>query len=86
MTRVARLCKSLSNVVGVRCPLEILEVARNASIARQVVVIVDVAVGACAWGNGMHARQREVDTVMVECGRRPPGGRMACIAGRRKIG
>jgi len=85
VTHVARLRKSLSNVVGIRCPLEILEVARNARIGRQVVVVVDVAVGTGAWGDSVHARQREVDTVMVECCRRPPDGRMACIAGRRKI-
>ena len=46
VTGFARLRESAGNVVGIRSPLEILEVARHARSAVQGVVAVDVTIGA----------------------------------------
>ena len=80
VANVASLRESTRHVVGIRGSLEILEMARNASDAGQIVVIVRVAIGASARRNCMSTRQREVDTGVVESCRRPTCGGMAGIA------
>ena len=56
--------------------------ATDAGRARQVVVIVDVAIGALTRRNGMCSREGEVHHRVVERCRRPGNGRVALGAGR----
>ncbi len=84
VARTASLRKSAGNVVGIRGSLEILEVARNAGVGGQVVVVVDVAVGASPRRDSMRTRQREVDGVVIEGGPRPACSGMAGVAGLRE--
>jgi len=81
---VASLRESAGNVVRIRGSLEILEVARYASVGGQVVVVIGVAVGASPRRHGMRAGERKVDAVVVEGGRRPACGGMAGDAGLRE--
>jgi len=82
---VAGLRESAGYVIGVRRVLEILQVARNACCAAQVVIIVDVAVGALAGRNGMRPRQREVHHGVVKRRGRPGDCRMTLRAVRREV-
>ena len=84
VARTASLRESTGNVVGIGGSLEILEVARHASVGGQVVVVVDVAVGAGARRDSMRARQREVDGVVIEDRPRPTCSGMAGLAGTRE--
>src|SRR5580700_9080251 len=45
VTRIAGLRESAGNVVGIRGPLEILQMARHAGGGGQAVIVVDVAIG-----------------------------------------
>ena len=56
------------------------------SRAVQVVVVVDVAVGARARGNSVDARQREASLRVIELSIRPLHGVMALFAGGREAG
>jgi len=47
------------NVVGIRRPLKIFQMARDAGGVRNVVVVVDVAVRTLPRRHRVHARQRE---------------------------
>ena len=85
MASITGLCESAGDVVGVRGTLEILEVAGNAGVGGQVVIVVDVAIGTGARRHGMHAGEREVDAGVIEDCRRPARSRMAGLAGRREI-
>ena len=80
MADVAGLSEAASHVIGIRGSLEILEMARNASAAGQIVVIVRMAIGASARRNCMSTRQREVDAGVVESCRRPTRGGVAGLA------
>ena len=71
MTLLAGLRESALYVVGVRCCLEIFQMARDACRDRDVVVVVDMAIGALAWWHGMGSGQREAGFRMIE-GRRLP--------------
>ena len=84
VARTASLRKSTGNVVGICGSLEILEVARHASVGGQAVVVVYVAVSASPRRDSMRASQWEVDAVVVESGRRPACGGMAGVAGLRE--
>ena len=66
--------------------IEIVLVARNASRVRDVVVVVDVAVGAGSWRNRMRARQRESGLRVIEFAVRPLDGVMAVLASGREAG
>ena len=68
MARFASLRKSASHVVGVRGVLEILQVARNASRSGEVVVVIDVAIGACPRRNRVRSGQCEVHQRVIEGG------------------
>ena len=83
VARVAGLRESLRSVVGIRGALEILKVARNAGIRRQIVVVIDVAIRASAWWHGVHAGQREVDAGVIESCRRPA---CSCVTGIARRG
>jgi len=59
-------------------------VARNASRVGDVVVVIDVAVGAGPRWNRMRARQRETGLRVIELAIGPLNGVMAVLASRRK--
>ena len=67
-------------VVRVRSALEIFEVTVYASRAGQVVVIVDVAIGALARRHRMSTAQRESHRIVIELGIHPVIAGMAGIA------
>ena len=72
-------------VVRVRRSLKILQVARYAGGARQVVIVVDVAIRACSRRNGMRSRQREASSVVIESRVQPRRCVVALLAGLRKV-
>ena len=71
VTRGARLREVRRRVIRIRRTLVILQVTGDASRAVQVVVIVDVAIGALPRRHGVHSRQREGSQRMVKGGIRP---------------
>ena len=76
LCRVSRVSRIL--VVGL--------VARDAKVAVQVVVIVDVAIGACPRWNGMRPGQREASLRVIELAIGPLNGVMAKLARGREAG
>ena len=71
-------------VVGIGRALEIFQVARNASRNRNVVVPVDVALG--AWRGHVRAGQREPGFGMIETRIRPRRSVVADSTGRGNAG
>jgi len=71
-------------VVGIRRALEILQVAGDAGVAGQVVIVVNVTVGAGAGWDGMQSGERKSGRVVVELRIRPVAGAMALLAGLRE--
>jgi len=61
-------------------------VTRNAGRVRDVVVVIDVAVGARPWRNRMGTGQRKSSLRVIELGIRPLDGVVALLAGRREAG
>ena len=86
MTGIAGLRESPADVVRIRGALKVFQVARHASCACQVVVVVDVAIGTRAWRNRMCTRKHEVDHRVIKRCRRPGNYGMALRAVRRKVG
>ena len=85
VAHLASLCESARHVVWIRRTLEILQVARHAGCARQVVIVVHVAIGTLPWRNRMRSRKGEVDQRVVErCGL-PRRRRVALSAIRREV-
>jgi len=82
---LAGLREVRSNVIRIGRALEVVQVAGHASCAGQVVVIVDVAVGAGTWRHGVQAREREPRAVVVELRVRPVAGIVALLAGLREV-
>lgn len=68
MALIATLREIRCNVIRVRRALVILEMTRDASGAGQVVVVIDVAIGALPRWNSMHSCQRKSRRVVVERG------------------
>src|SRR5690348_2468787 len=62
----------------------ILLVTRNAGSLVQVVIVVDVAIAALAWWNGVRSGQREPGLVVIELRRRPARCVMADFTGLRE--
>ena len=58
-------------MVGICGSLEIGKVTGNAGVGRQIVIVVDVAIGAGTRRHRMHAGQRKVYCGVVERHRRP---------------
>jgi len=63
---VAGLREVRRNVIRVGRSLEVFQVAGNAGRAGQVVIIVDMAIRALPWWNGVHAGEGERRRVVVE--------------------
>lgn len=59
MALLAGLREVSGNVIGIRCALEIFQVARHARRAAEIVVIVDVTVRALARGHGVSSAERK---------------------------
>ena len=82
---LASLREAASHMAWVRGVLEILQVTRNASCVRQVVVVVDMAVGALARRHRMPSRQREAGSAVVKRRTGPGAGGVALRTSLRKI-
>ncbi len=67
-------------VIWIRGPLKILEVAANAGGAAQVVIIVDVAVEALPRRHGVSTAQGESNRIVIELGIEPVVCGMAGLA------
>jgi len=63
---VAALGEVRRHVIGIRRPLIVLQVARDTRRAREVVVVVEVAIAALPRRHGMHARQRKVGRIVIK--------------------
>ena len=83
---LAVLRKSSRDVIRIRSPLEIFQMARSASRAGQVVVVVDMAVEANAGRIGVRIRERETHACMIEFRIQPGIRSVASFASRRKAG
>jgi len=60
-------------------------VARDTGRRRQVVIIVDVAIGASARRHGVGAAQRETGSVVIKGCVQPGAGAVTLIAGLREV-
>ena len=85
MALVTSLGKTCRHVVGVCSSLIVLEVARDASRARQVVVVVQVAVGAQPRRHLVPSRQGKPDGSVIEVRAQPGIGGVTVLTGGRKL-
>jgi len=83
---IASLRKICRQVVGIGRSLIVLQVAAYTSCTRQVVVVVDVAVGALPRRYGVASAQRKSNRRVVEARVKPRIGAMASRAIRREGG
>ena len=79
---VAGLRKPLLRVIRIVRVLVILQVARDASLYGQVVIVVDVALR--AGHRGVRPGQRKPDRIVIESSRNPRGRGVALLTGLRK--
>ena len=63
---IACLRESGGNVIGVCSPLIVLQMTRDTGGARQIVVIVDMAIGALPRRHGVQSGERESGAVVIE--------------------
>ena len=77
---IARLGESSRDVIRIGRVLEVLEMARNAGRAGQIVVPIDVAVRTLPRRHRVHAGQREVHRAVIKGRRRPSARGMALRA------
>ena len=66
MALIARLGEIRGGVIRIGRPLIVLQMTGHAGRARQVVVIVDVAIDALTRWHRVHAGERETGTVVIE--------------------
>ena len=66
MAGIASLREIRGDVVGIRCALEVFQVATHAGCAVQTVVIVDVAISTSARWNSVQPRERESSAGVIE--------------------
>ena len=71
-------------MVRIGRPLIVLQVTAYARVRRQVVVVVDVTVGALARRNCVQSGERKVREAMVERCIRPRSDVVALLTGLRK--
>lgn len=81
MALLARLREVGSDVIRIRGSLIILQVATHTGGAAEVVVVIDVAVGADAGRNGMAAAKRKSNRAVIESGVQPRIRAVAGVAG-----
>jgi len=86
VTGVASLWEIRSDVIGIRCSLEILQVTAHTGGSIQSVVVIDVAVGADAWRNGVQSGQGKAGGRVIKRGVGPQHGIVALLAGRWEAG
>ena len=86
VTLLAGLRKIRRDVVRIGRSLIVLQVAADASVRRQVVVVIDMAVGTLPRRHRVHSRQREIRAVVIKRGVRPRGGVVALLATLREVG
>ena len=85
VARFAGLREPALHVIRIRRVVEILQMARHAGRARQVVVVVGVAIRTLPRRNCMRPGQSEVHHRMIEFRRRPRYRGMALRAVRWKV-
>ena len=73
----AGLRKTCGDVIRIGGALIILQVATDTGCAGQIEVVVDVAVGTLARGNGVPAGKRETCRAVIEVRAQPGIGRVA---------
>jgi len=73
--------KGARHVIRIRGALKVFLMARNASRARQVEAVVQVAVGAGPGRNRVPAGQRESHRIVIKLGIQPVVGDVALFAG-----
>jgi len=86
VTEFTSLGKTPRHVVGILRSLVIRRVAGYAGRIGQVVVVLLVAIRAHARGHGMHPRQGEAGSAVIELGIRPRRCVMTLFAGGRETG
>ena len=74
-----------ADVIGIRRSLEVLQVARNAGVRGQIVIVVDVAIGASTRRHRVQPSEREASAVVIKRGVEPSAGAVALVAGLREI-
>ena len=81
---VASLREIRADVVGISRSLVVLQVTRNAGVGGQIVIVVDVAIGASARRDCVQARQDKAGRGVIKLGVGPLHGIVALLAGRRE--
>ena len=82
---IAALRKVRRYVIGIGCSLIVRQVARHAGRAGEVVIVIEVAIGALPRRHCMHARERKSSAVMVEGGIQPRSRVVALVAALREV-
>ena len=85
VTLIAGLREAGGHVIGIRGSLVILQVTGNAGRAREVVVVVDVAIRTLTRRYGMATRQRESHGIVIEVGCKPAVRAVAGAARGREV-
>jgi len=86
VTGFAGLREIRAGVIGIRCALEIFQVAVHASGGAQRVVAADVTIRALTRRDGVHSGQGEASGGVIELGIGPLHGVVASLASRRETG
>ena len=81
---IAALRKVRRYVIGIRCSLIVRQVARHAGRAGEVVIVIDVAIGALPRRYRVHARQRKSSAVVIKSRIQPRSS--CCGTGRNLAG
>jgi hypothetical protein len=86
VAEITSLGEGGGDVIRIGGRLIILEMAIYASRAGEVVVVVDMAIGALPRRHGVAGGQRKPDGTVIELGVQPVIGSVATIAGAGKVG